>query len=350
MMDAKYGLSSNLQALAKSFQATAAPTPEVRQIPVHTRGIGLLTAKAYMHVKNIVNYSVTPKPIDVNMLYRVGLLQLQQKLYATQKYASRSCFPLPAQRFAVPKFQFNKALTPVSMVVSEFGSFRHEGIDHLPYVPDYSATIAESDDPPPTRRARVDVGIGVTNIDPYGVTILNLRDKVRLLANPAVPVAVRKAFHDKSPIPGAKWENHLLLNPDEIIDEDYLAPNSRLRDKDYNDYGSLIKWLSIHHSSAVSDIASDKGSVSQLIGVDTGREQFNTFTADDVRIDFPSRGVLRSSTILDPHHYVVGHATLLGELPPYRQNEVSHWMRTEIGAVTQTVELWSDVANLFTVH
>lgn len=54
------------------------------------------------------------------------------------------------------------------------------------------------------------------------VTLSNLRRTVVALSRNATPLEIRRRFSNNNPIPGAIWsENFLLLNPDEIIPEDY---------------------------------------------------------------------------------------------------------------------------------
>lgn len=56
---------------------------------------------------------------------------------------------------------------------------------------------------------------------PESVMFTNLRQTVSALANPNTPEPVRTYFESHNPIPGASFRNHVLVNPDEIIPDDY---------------------------------------------------------------------------------------------------------------------------------
>lgn len=55
------------------------------------------------------------------------------------------------------------------------------------------------------------------------VTFSNLRKTVVALSNPGTPLEVRRRFYDNNPIPGAKWYDYLLQNPNEIIPDNYVV-------------------------------------------------------------------------------------------------------------------------------
>lgn len=60
---------------------------------------------------------------------------------------------------------------------------------------------------------------------PENLRISNLRQTVLALSNPNVTEAARTHFENHNPIPGTVWVNHVLQNPDEIIEDDYTADN-----------------------------------------------------------------------------------------------------------------------------
>ena len=53
------------------------------------------------------------------------------------------------------------------------------------------------------------------------VTFSNLRRTVVALSNPETPLEVRRRFYNNNPLPGAKWNNFILLNPNDIMPDNY---------------------------------------------------------------------------------------------------------------------------------
>lgn len=63
---------------------------------------------------------------------------------------------------------------------------------------------------------------------PDAICINNLRDIVVSLADPATPLALRQAFFQNNPIPGAHWVNDVFVNADEIMPPDYGIPQMQI--------------------------------------------------------------------------------------------------------------------------
>jgi hypothetical protein len=76
------------------------------------------------------------------------------------------------------------------------------------------------------------------------VNLSNLRETVVAFANPDTAPQVREAFYQRNPIPGTIWraENgtHVLVNPDEVIPQNYTSDD--LRD-DIDDYVRMCTWM-----------------------------------------------------------------------------------------------------------
>jgi hypothetical protein len=76
------------------------------------------------------------------------------------------------------------------------------------------------------------------------ITFSNLRETVVALANPATNPQVREAFYAHNPIPGAIWRvengSHVLVNPDEIMPDNYDIPQYR---HDIREYIAMVAWL-----------------------------------------------------------------------------------------------------------
>lgn len=88
---------------------------------------------------------------------------------------------------------------------------------------------------------------------PENLRISNLRRSVLALADQTTPEAVRVNFENKNPIPGAIWMNHVLQNPDEIIEDNYgaeeleddlnlVAPHFERLGVKYPKYVGKIDW------------------------------------------------------------------------------------------------------------
>jgi hypothetical protein len=76
------------------------------------------------------------------------------------------------------------------------------------------------------------------------VVLSNLREIVMALADPATQAQVREAFYQHNPVPGAVWKvvngAHILINPDEIMPQNYGV--NELRD-DIDDYSRMFVWI-----------------------------------------------------------------------------------------------------------
>lgn len=59
------------------------------------------------------------------------------------------------------------------------------------------------------------------------ITYSNLRRTVLALSNDLTPLEYRRRFYRNNPIPGARWENHLLLNPNDIMPANYNLDDLR---------------------------------------------------------------------------------------------------------------------------
>lgn len=79
---------------------------------------------------------------------------------------------------------------------------------------------------------------------PESVLLTNLHQIVVTLADPETPAAYRQRFADNNPIPGAVFdENNVLLNPNEIIPDNYNV-NVDLRN-DITTLGPMMVQLKV---------------------------------------------------------------------------------------------------------
>lgn len=88
---------------------------------------------------------------------------------------------------------------------------------------------------------------------PENIRISNLRRTVLALADPDTAENVRTHFENHNPIPVTIWANHLLLNPDDIIADEYeaddleadltaVAPHLERLFEKYPKYTGRIDW------------------------------------------------------------------------------------------------------------
>ncbi|CAH0765093.1 unnamed protein product [Bemisia tabaci] len=109
---------------------------------------------------------------------------------------------------------YNRNFAPLCAMLDSLGTFQIDGHTFNPVVPKSQLQI-------------VLIGEDTLEVDgvapdPYLVTLSNLRDTVVFLSNGNTPVQYRKYFHERNPLPGARWTNqHRLLNPDQIIPPGY---------------------------------------------------------------------------------------------------------------------------------
>lgn len=183
-------------------------------LSITTRGIGF----GLCHLSYIaVSYHEIAVP-SIYSQYRVFLAVLEAKLESL-----KTAYPLPARdadqayRYEVNADLLHIAQTvtiapePIKRLINAVGIINYdEGV----YIPTVSKTI--NDD-----RGR---------FIPQSQNLLysSLRRTVVALADPATPERYRRRFIETNPIPGAIWQNHLLVNADEIIPADH--DHTSLRD------------------------------------------------------------------------------------------------------------------------
>lgn len=204
------GANSSEDLLAKIGETH---TLKTITLSISTRAIGF----GICHLNFIaVTYNELQVP-NVYSQYRVFLAVLEAKLENLKK-----SYPLPARdtdlvaRYQVDATLLHVAQTvtiapePIQRVINAIGIITHdEGV----FIP---AVSREGTD----HRGR---------FVPRAENILysTLRATVEALANPAIPERYRRRFEENNPIPGAIWENHLLVNGDEIMPPNYTTDNLR---------------------------------------------------------------------------------------------------------------------------
>lgn len=173
-------------------------------LTVTTRGIGFSVAYCLRMLTKFPGRVENPTCYSV---YRVALLQFEAKVMRTQE-----ALPLPHSNSTLCRTDLIDSslarrarinvvtLKPLADIINQIGILK---FNDAIYVPAQSLDQYNSEG----------------EFIPYAhnVTFSNLRKTVEALASPHTRLAVRRAFHLNSAIPGAIWNNDLLLNPDDIM-------------------------------------------------------------------------------------------------------------------------------------
>lgn len=169
-----------------------------------TRGIGL----TQIEVTNRIEAQLPNEQIPTPSLYRTSLVQFEAKIEKTFVGRTEETQSVPGSD-NIPRLSYDVVqavescsvnLAPISGLINSVGEVK---VGNTKYRP-----------------ARVDL------IDPKFMRISNLRNYVMQAANPATPMPLRLRMFNLNSIPGAVWQNDLeigplLINPDDIIPEDY---------------------------------------------------------------------------------------------------------------------------------
>lgn len=204
---------------------------QVPIIPITTRGIGLLSDICFKSVKVCYPKSVERSNCTVYECYRVALAQ--HNLQMSKSFGISFGFTDPCIRDVsiqnnynnigiVTEFE-NLSFLPVADLINSSGYFDFKGIKFRPIIYEPQKNNKNNIIP-----------------DPYVITINNLRDTVVALSDPTTDLDVRKEFIANNPIPGAKFIDNLLINPDEIIPDNY---DRNLFAEDYTKFKSMLSIL-----------------------------------------------------------------------------------------------------------
>lgn len=180
-----------------------------KMLSVTSRGVGIGTTHLTYVAKQ---YDERIRVPSIHAQYRAYLALFEAKLMNVVEH-----YPL------VPRFSehinahvglnaeflriiktFSFVPTPIKKIIDAIGILKHEDKVYLPVM---AASPTDAN--------------GVIRPRPESTCFSNLRETVVALSNPQTSVNVRRRYHENSAIPGAVWENHVLMNPNEIIPEDY---------------------------------------------------------------------------------------------------------------------------------
>lgn len=168
-------------------------------ISITTRGFGF-------HITDL--HPDSSKSLDAIRHYRISLLQLNNKLLKIAKSKNLSIPGLVTINQSIPK----ENLGIISFIIDSCCLYNRYIPSVIP-VPKISQFT--------TWPERLYVS---KEIDPYRVTIGNLRDIVIKLSDKNYSIEERKRFVEHNPIPCCSFsDEYLLLNRDEIMPENYSA-------------------------------------------------------------------------------------------------------------------------------
>lgn len=285
---------------------------KAQMLPVTSRNVGLSTVSlAYAATHYRQNLAVP----DIYAMYRVFLAAFESKIITLRKQSGllirnpEAIYPHTAARanFIEDIARFNAYPLAIKMIIDAIGVVTDSSdVAHLPVVAQVRRD--ENDNLIPR---------------PENVMLSTLRETVEELADAETPLEIRRRFHENSSIPGAQWNNqHLLLNPNEIIPEDYDI-NENLG----NDIMGLTPFMSSLQKAApklVGGALESKltgkrsifvsNAMSNLKVPDRGREQTleqyvrNCVPQGDVRL-------FSYNTVLSPAERLEGQLILVGEHP-----------------------------------
>ncbi|KAK6637190.1 hypothetical protein RUM44_007604 [Polyplax serrata] len=210
-IEQRYGLQEE-GAIERLFTAVeCAESSYAVLIPVSTRGIGFACVLEY---QRFMDDSMT-----IHAYYRVMMYLFQLKLvlsYRSQTVISNRPFNVIP---TLPADETNVRMSIAQVPLATYTVLHTVGAVHAPddYYPvlrfpilEYNWNKMSSDD-------RYAVGTQWA----ISLNIMNIRDILMLVSDPATPLDVRNGFSDHCPIPGARWVDNLLINAEDIWPDNY---------------------------------------------------------------------------------------------------------------------------------
>lgn len=300
-------------ALADQFLATlnqleSQKTKPAAELPITTRGFGLMVAKCYQTATN-----KQPAPnMTVFEMYRATLGQMEAQLRFSKHHQLPSVPPFidaadisMYQGFEPDLRTYNRNFAPLCAMLDSLGTFQIDAHTFNPVIPKSQLQI-------------VLIGEDTLEVDgvapdPYLVTLSNLRDTVVFLSNGNTPVQYRKYFHERNPLPGARWTNqHRLLNPDQIIPPGYSNADLLNDLRKLRDYADTFKDK-VLYAQGVAHI-DGKGSAAQLVSGTCYHRNFTTPTRLEVTRYVAHLEDHFSVRSLQSNDWFIGTTALYGEI------------------------------------
>lgn len=315
------GIDTELEILKKISISTTALTI---QLPVSTRGIGLIAQELFAFYNRVAPRAVQATGITAEILYKVGLMQFSAQLHLAWTMHSDVLDVVKADMADTfmaldtierVKTTTNNTLVLLSLPALLSGLFKHGDTYYLPFVPELNTISAGHPTPERsvTKRRAADTERKLPH--PYRVVAQNLSGMITALADQENPVAagVRQYFRNHCPIPGLTWnENNFVTNnpyPDNWIN---MFRNDALI------YNAFISSIASKQQSGIGTLPLDgQGSHAALVS----EYQFVDMSVGNVS-DVDNK--FRAPIHLDQSSMLRGGLSLLGEYP-----EVSGQMPAE---------------------
>lgn len=184
-------------------------------LPVSTRAVGISVVNTYNKVTQTEANRQRMPNVSIHQIYRVMLAMVERKIFDNRISATLDD---RTEWYDPSAFEdFKSVITSINICTQQIGAllrcipcFKYDEVNFVPLFP------ANQFD---GQRRLLPL--------PEVVTFSNLRDTVTSLANQQIPLAVRRNFINKNPIPGAIFDNNILTNADAIIPANYHAQDLR---------------------------------------------------------------------------------------------------------------------------
>lgn len=213
---------SFIERIAKDVAAAVQVIPN--PIPVSTRGV-LIHTQHWLEKAGAIRHNIAVTNQQVLAAQRVILGKATRQLQASKvpENARDAVSVVYLEERMRSELDSVKYLPlPLVSIINAIGRVEHYGNIYDPYVP-HCAQFN-----------------GVLSPRADSLTLDNLRQSVLALANPAVPLNIRTAFFDANPLMLAQVQGGLLLNPDEIMLDNYGPEQLRI---DINIYQTLVNQI-----------------------------------------------------------------------------------------------------------
>lgn len=290
------------------------------QVPCSTRAVGFVSQLVVDEAQVTAQRAVQNSGITPSQVYRVTLSQVAVQQHLASKKSvdlqDSNVAPHQPERFPLDVAQevlsTKKTFGVLAHVVNSFGLVKQGARTMRSYVPPHP----EIDIPIPCPTSsdgerRVAVPRRVVLPNPFRVTVQNLRQTVLALSDPEVPQQVRQYFRMNNPIPGAIWNNDLLVNPDDLCADNYFVSDMFRTDVDR--FRRFISAAGSKLGRLFSDCRFDGTASSDMLvsaGVPTGCR-----ISDNILL-FDSDVTFRSSHELSDQQFMSGILALVGENDP----------------------------------
>lgn len=184
-----------------------------------TRAVGFSVVRTFNAVTSIpVNQDRLPQ-MTIFQFYRVMLAMVEKKIFENRQSAKLDdgalwYDPRPFENFKSTIISMNLTTQQIGALIQSIGTFKFQDSSVVPLTPAFEAENGR--DLP----------------SPELMVLTTLRSTVVALTGMNVPIAVRRNFVAKNPIPGAQFDTQArLLNTDAIMPNNYNDQRRPIRSK-----------------------------------------------------------------------------------------------------------------------